>query len=199
MISFICTHVCTQDGLVCSPSQRAGPMASRPETEDNIWQGPASIVRQAGRASRHREEEGAEYAPGSHMVHSHTVHLPLGALMIPCTGCGTGTHYRRKTANQRNTERVADRSERARFGGWSEGQGRMERHCKFTLPPAAQPHLDRQISPYLAISRHISPYLRHISARSRIIPLTVSHRLSLAYRWMPSVLPVAHEQRRPLC
>ena len=25
------------------------------------------------------------------MVHSHTVHLPLGALLSPCTVCGTGT------------------------------------------------------------------------------------------------------------
>ena len=24
------------------------------------------------------------------MAHSHTVHLPLGALLIPCTMCGTG-------------------------------------------------------------------------------------------------------------
>ena len=24
------------------------------------------------------------------MVHSHTVHLPLGALLSPCTMCGTG-------------------------------------------------------------------------------------------------------------
>ena len=28
--------------------------------------------------------------PGPHMVHSHTVHLPLGALLSPCTMCGTG-------------------------------------------------------------------------------------------------------------
>ena len=27
---------------------------------------------------------------GPHMVHSHTVHLPLGALLIPCNMCGTG-------------------------------------------------------------------------------------------------------------
>ena len=26
------------------------------------------------------------------MVHSHTVHLPLGALLIPCTMCATGLH-----------------------------------------------------------------------------------------------------------
>ena len=25
------------------------------------------------------------------MVHCHTVHLPLGALLSPCTMCGTGT------------------------------------------------------------------------------------------------------------
>ena len=25
------------------------------------------------------------------MAHPHTVHLPLGALMSPCTVCGTGT------------------------------------------------------------------------------------------------------------
>ena len=29
-------------------------------------------------------------APGPHMVHCHTVHLPLGALLIWCTMCGTG-------------------------------------------------------------------------------------------------------------
>ena len=27
------------------------------------------------------------------MVHSHTVHLPLGALLIWCNVCGTGTGY----------------------------------------------------------------------------------------------------------
>ena len=27
------------------------------------------------------------------MVHSHTVHLPLGALLSPCTMCGTGKEY----------------------------------------------------------------------------------------------------------
>ena len=26
------------------------------------------------------------------MVHCHTVHLPLGALLIPCTMCGTGRY-----------------------------------------------------------------------------------------------------------
>ena len=31
-----------------------------------------------------------EYSAGPHMVHSHTVHLPLGALLSPCTMCGTG-------------------------------------------------------------------------------------------------------------
>ena len=29
-------------------------------------------------------------APGPHRVHSHTVHLPLGALLMTCTMCGTG-------------------------------------------------------------------------------------------------------------
>ena len=30
-----------------------------------------------------------------HMTHSHAVHLPLGALLSPCTACGTGgyTYY----------------------------------------------------------------------------------------------------------
>ena len=28
------------------------------------------------------------------MVHCHTVHLPLGALLISCTMCGAGTHSR---------------------------------------------------------------------------------------------------------
>ena len=32
----------------------------------------------------------APYVTGPHMVHSHTVHLPFGALLIPCTMCGTG-------------------------------------------------------------------------------------------------------------
>ena len=27
---------------------------------------------------------------GPHMLHAHTVHLPLGALLIPCTVCGAG-------------------------------------------------------------------------------------------------------------
>ena len=32
---------------------------------------------------------------GPHVVHCHTVHLPLGALLIPCTMCGAGgyTYY----------------------------------------------------------------------------------------------------------
>ena len=29
--------------------------------------------------------------PGPHMAHCHTVHLPLGALLIPCTMRGTCT------------------------------------------------------------------------------------------------------------
>ena len=28
--------------------------------------------------------------PGPHMARTHTVHLPLGALLSPCTVCGTG-------------------------------------------------------------------------------------------------------------
>ena len=35
------------------------------------------------------------YAAGSHMVHSHTVHLPLGALLIWYTMCGTGEDHLR--------------------------------------------------------------------------------------------------------
>ena len=31
------------------------------------------------------------HEPGPHIVHSHTVHLALGALRIPRTMCGTGT------------------------------------------------------------------------------------------------------------
>ena len=31
------------------------------------------------------------HVPGPHMVHGHTVHLPLGALLSPFTMCGTGT------------------------------------------------------------------------------------------------------------
>ena len=31
------------------------------------------------------------FPSGPHMVHSHTVHLPLGALLSPCTMCGTGS------------------------------------------------------------------------------------------------------------
>ena len=29
--------------------------------------------------------------PGPHVVHCHTVHLPHGTLLAPCTMCGTGT------------------------------------------------------------------------------------------------------------
>ena len=36
----------------------------------------------------------AECGPGPHMVPSHTVHLPLGALLTPCTMCGTGAGSR---------------------------------------------------------------------------------------------------------
>ena len=50
-----------------------------------------------------------EYRPGPHSVHSHTVHLPPGALLIWCTVRGTGTRrssrrYRRTT---RRTRRCA--------------------------------------------------------------------------------------------
>ena len=31
---------------------------------------------------------------GPHMVHCHTVHLPRGGLLTPCTMCGTGAHPR---------------------------------------------------------------------------------------------------------
>ena len=30
------------------------------------------------------------FGSGPHMAHSHTVHLPLGALLSPCAVCGTG-------------------------------------------------------------------------------------------------------------
>ena len=33
------------------------------------------------------------------MVHCHTVHLPLGALLSPCTMCGTGMHRDLKPEN----------------------------------------------------------------------------------------------------
>ena len=36
----------------------------------------------------------------SHMVHSHTVHLPLGALLSTCTMCGTGEYT--ETLTMRN-------------------------------------------------------------------------------------------------
>ena len=31
------------------------------------------------------------FRPGPHTVHCHTMHLPLGALLFPCTVCGTVT------------------------------------------------------------------------------------------------------------
>ena len=41
------------------------------------------------------------------MVHSHTVHLPLGALLSPCTMCGTGLQRVRQSL-QSNLNRVID-------------------------------------------------------------------------------------------
>ena len=42
----------------------------------------------------------SECCAGPHMVHSHTVHLPLGALLSPCTMCGTGAASRTPTASR---------------------------------------------------------------------------------------------------
>ena len=33
----------------------------------------------------------SEFQSGPHTVHSHAVHLPLGALLSPCTMCATGS------------------------------------------------------------------------------------------------------------
>ena len=33
------------------------------------------------------------HAQTPHLAHSHTVHLPLGALLSPCAVCGTGTGF----------------------------------------------------------------------------------------------------------
>ena len=44
-------------------------------------------------ARGHEQRHAAQilHDPGPpHMVHSHTLHLPLGALLIWCTMCGTG-------------------------------------------------------------------------------------------------------------
>ena len=46
------------------------------------------------------------------MVHSHTVHLPLGALLSPCTVCGTGHAELEKVVE--TWEETAE----MRFGSW---------------------------------------------------------------------------------
>ena len=42
------------------------------------------------RKARDAAAEADMWRAGPHMVHPHTVHLPLGALLTPCTMCGTG-------------------------------------------------------------------------------------------------------------
>ena len=59
------------------------PLVGR--TERRKWRAERRAARAQGRGNRK--------SSGPHMVHSHTVHLPLGALLSPCTMCG----YRRPT------------------------------------------------------------------------------------------------------
>ena len=35
----------------------------------------------------------SEFGPAPHLVHSRAVHLTRGALLIPCTTCGTGSSW----------------------------------------------------------------------------------------------------------
>ena len=50
---------------------------------------PAAAPRTDRRGRMLLHAEGS--LPGSHIAHSHTVHLPLGALLIWCAVCGTGS------------------------------------------------------------------------------------------------------------
>ena len=70
-----------------TPSRAAAIVASEDAPADTPPSGTASSDEEL---RTYWSTHSAKCATGPHMVHSHTVHLPLGALRSPCTMCGTG-------------------------------------------------------------------------------------------------------------